>query len=158
MHPDLDEIDFKILSVLMKDAQTPYTEVAKRVFVSSGTVHVRMKKLEKLGVITGSQLNVNYAALGYDIKAFLGIYLEKSALYDDVIHELKNIPEILNIDYTTGNYSMFVRILCRDTQHLREVLHDKIQKVNGIDRTETIISLDENVSRGLELWTDQKTS
>lgn len=158
MHPDLDEIDFKILSVLMKDAQTPYTEVAKRVFVSSGTVHVRMKKLEKIGVITGSQLNINYAALGYDIKAFLGIYLEKSALYDDVIHELKNIPEILNIDYTTGNYSMFVRILCRDTQHLREVLHDKIQKVNGIDRTETIISLDENVSRGLELWTDQKTS
>ncbi len=150
-HPEIDDIDLKILAILSKNAQMPYTEVAKRVYVSGGTVHVRMKKMEKLGIVTGSSIKIDYQKLGYDIKAFLGIYLEKSSLYEEVLEQLKNIPEILSVDYTTGNYSMFVRVLCRDTAHLREVLHDKIQNVNGIERTETLISLEENINRGLSL-------
>lgn len=143
----LDEVDLKILSHLMQDAQMPYTEIAKKVFVSGGTVHVRMKKLFQMGVISGAELRLNYSKLGYDIKAFLGIYLEKSALYSDVIDQLEQIPEILSVDYTTGNYSMFALIYCKDTNHLRDVLHDKIQKVQGIERTETIISLSEDIKR-----------
>lgn len=146
---ELDDIDYKILSLLMNDASIPYTEIAKKVFVSGGTVHVRMKKMEQMGVVEGSQLKVNYSRLGYDITAFLGIYLQKSSLYDDAAEDLKKIPEVVNLHYTTGNYSMFVKIVCRDTEHLRQVLHDKIQKVRGVERTETLISLDETINRSL---------
>src|SRR5680860_45772 len=94
---EIDKVDLKILSLLTEDAKTPYTEIAKKVYVSSGTVHVRMRKLEELGIVKGAALKINYAKLGYDINAFLGIYLEKSAYYDEVVDQLKAIPEILNI-------------------------------------------------------------
>ena len=148
---EIDNTDLKILSLLMQDANMPYTEIGKRIFVSGGTVHVRMNKLERLGVVRGSQLVIDYTKLGWDISAFLGIYLDKSSLYDDVARQLKAIPEVVNIHYTTGIYSIFARIVCRDTQHLREVLHDKIQKVQGIQRTETFISLEESVNRPIPL-------
>ena len=148
---EIDNTDLKILSLLMQDANMPYTEIGKRIFVSGGTVHVRMNKLERLGVVRGSQLVIDYTKLGWDISAFLGIYLDKSSLYEDVARQLKAIPEVVNIHYTTGIYSIFARIVCRDTQHLREVLHDKIQKVQGIQRTETFISLEESVSRPIPL-------
>ncbi len=144
---EIDNVDLKILSLLMQDATMPYTEIGKRIFVSGGTVHVRMKKLEGLGIVKGSTLTIDYTRLGWDISAFLGIYLDKSSLYDDVAAKLEKIPEIVSINYTTGNYSIFARIVCRDTNHLREVLHDKIQKVSGIQRTETFISLEERFSR-----------
>ena len=148
---DIDNIDIKILAELMKDAKTPYTEIAERVFVSGGTVHVRMKKLEKLGVVRGASLSVNFAQLGYDITAFIGIYLERSSMFEEVAQKLEHIPEVLNINYTTGEYSMFIRIICRDTAHLREVLHEKIQSVPGIFRTETMISLQERLHRPLQI-------
>lgn len=144
---NLDSIDLKILSILLKDATTPYTEIGKMVFVSSGTVHVRMKKMTEMGVLKGSTLLIDYSKLGYDINAFLGIYLQKSELYDSVVDRLKEIPEILSLNYTTGNYSIFAKIICRDTKHLMEILHDKIQKVKGIERTETFISLQESMNR-----------
>jgi len=148
---EIDNTDIKILSALMLDAKTPYTEIADKICVSGGTVHVRMKKLERMGIVTGSTLNINFHQLGYDITAFLGIYLEKSSLYDDVAKKLADIPEVLNIHYTTGQYSIFTKITCRDTIHLREVLHDKIQKISGITRTETFISLEEKLNRPLKL-------
>jgi Lrp/AsnC family transcriptional regulator for asnA, asnC and gidA len=148
---DIDKIDYLILSQLMEDAGTPYTEIAKKINVSGGTVHVRMKKLQEMGIVKGSSLVIDYSKLGYDITAFLGIYLEKSSFYDQAAYELQQIPEVVNVHYTTGNYSMFVKIICRDTQHLREVLHDKIQKVTGINRTETIISLQESMNRNIKL-------
>lgn len=147
----VDKTDLKILEILMQDAKRPFTEVAKKVFVSGGTVHVRMNKMEDAGIVEKTTLKVNYAKLGYDITAFLGIFLEKSALYDKVLARLKAIPEITNIHYTTGNYSMFCKIHCRDTNHLKEVLHDKIQQVDGIERTETMISLEESLDRNLDL-------
>jgi Lrp/AsnC family transcriptional regulator for asnA, asnC and gidA len=135
----------------MQDAKRPYTEVAKKVNVSQGTVHGRMNKMEDAGILDKTTLRINYAKLGYDITAFIGIYLEKSALYDSVLSKLRSIPEITNIHYTTGNYSMFIKIHCRDTNHLKEVLHDKMQQVEGIDRTETMISLEESLDRNLKL-------
>ena len=149
---EIDNIDKKILAILMEDASIPYTDIAKKVHVSGGTVHVRMKKLTDLGIVKGTQLKVEYSKLGYDITAFLGVYLEKSSFYDDAVKGLQEIPEIVDIHYTTGNYSMFVKIVCRDTQQLREVLHDKIQKVPGIQRTETFISLQESVNRNITLF------
>ena len=129
---EIDNTDLKILEILMQDAKRPYTEVAKKVNVSQGTVHVRMNKMEEAGILEKTTLRINYAKLGFDITAFIGIYLEKSALYESVLAKLKGIPEIINIHYTTGNYSMFVKIHCRDTNHLKEVLHDKMQQVDGI--------------------------
>ncbi len=148
---EFDNTDLKILEILMQDAKRPYTEVAKKVNVSQGTVHVRMNKMEDAGILDKTTLRINYAKLGYDITAFIGIYLEKSALYDMVLSKLKSIPEITSIHYTTGNYSMFVKIHCRDTNHLKEVLHDKMQQVEGIERTETMISLEESLDRNLKL-------
>jgi Lrp/AsnC family transcriptional regulator for asnA, asnC and gidA len=147
---DIDNVDLKILALLTDDAKMPYTEVAKKVFVSGGTVHVRMKKLEEMGIVQGTTLKMDYSKMGYDITAFLGIYLEKSSLYDQVIKKLYNIPEIVKVHYTTGNYNIFVKLHCRDTNHLKDVLHDKIQKVEGIERTETIISLEESLNRHIQ--------
>jgi Lrp/AsnC family transcriptional regulator, regulator for asnA, asnC and gidA len=148
---EIDNVDLKILGILMKNAKKPYTEVAKQVFVSGGTVHVRMRKLEEAGIVTGTTLEIDPIKLGYDITAFIGIFLAKSELYDDVIRQLKAIPEITNVHYTTGNYSMFARIHCKDTQHLKDLLHDKIQRVEGIVRTETMISLEESIARNIQL-------
>jgi len=148
---EIDKIDREILSILMHDAGMPYTEVAKKIKVSGGTVHVRMKKMMEMGIVKGSHLSVDWSKLGHDITAFLGIYLEQSSFYDQAAKGLLQIPEIVNVHYTTGNYSMFAKIVCRDTNHLREVLHDKIQKVAGIQRTETFISLDETINRNILL-------
>ena len=146
---EIDNVDLKILNILMEDAKIPYTEVAKRVFVSGGTVHVRMKKLEEMGIVTGTTLKMDYSKLGFDVTCFMGIYLLKSSLYDSVVNNLKEIPEIVKVHYTTGNYSIFIKIHCKDTRHLKDVLHDKIQKVEGIERTETLISLEESLNRHL---------
>jgi Lrp/AsnC family transcriptional regulator for asnA, asnC and gidA len=150
-YPDIDKLDKQILSLLMHNAKQPYTDIAKQLHVSGGTIHVRMKKLEDAGVVKGYHLAVDYGKLGYDICAFLGIYLDKSSLYDDVAAELERIPEIVAVHYTTGLYSIFAQIICRDTTHLRDVLHDKIQKIVGIQRTETFISLQESVERPIDV-------
>ncbi|MBP6054166.1 MAG: Lrp/AsnC ligand binding domain-containing protein [Cytophagaceae bacterium] len=149
---DLDPLDYKILEILVEDANLPYTEIGQRLDVSGGTVHVRMKKMESLGIVKGAQLLIDYSKIGWDITAFLGIYLDKSSLYEDVAKQLEAIPEVVNIHYTTGIYSIFAKIICRDTQHLREVLHDKIQRVTGIQRTETFISLEESLIRNTPLF------
>ncbi len=148
---EFDNVDFEILNILQKNAKKPYTEVAAKVNVSPGTVHVRMRKMEAAGLIRNATLEIDHTRLGYDISAFLGIYLEKSSLYDEVVEALMGIPEIVNLHYTTGSYSIFARIVCRDTQHLRNVLHDGIQKIEGIDRTETFISLEERLNRPVNL-------
>jgi len=152
----IDKTDEQILGFLIENARMPYTEIAKKIFVSPGTVHVRMKKMEKMGLVQNPQLSVNYAKLGYDITAFLGIYLTQSSVYETALGQLRQIPEIVGLHYTTGNYSMFAKIHCKDTNHLREVLHDKIQAVEGIQRTETLISLEESIDRPLRFWDRSK--
>ena len=118
----IDNIDLKILNVLSKNAKMPYTEVAKKVFVSGGTVHVRMRKLEKMGVVRGTKLDIDYDKLGYNISSYMGIYLEKSFLYKETVKSLKKIPEIVEIHAITGQYTIFIKIICKDTSHFRNFL------------------------------------
>jgi Lrp/AsnC family transcriptional regulator for asnA, asnC and gidA len=151
---NLDQTDVKILSYLMEDAKMPYTDIAKALFISSGTVHVRIKKLEEMGVIKSSNLHINQNSMGYDITAFLGIYLSKSSKYSVVAKELEKITEVIELNYTTGMYSMFVKVVCKDTKHLRDLLHDKIQQIEDITRTETFIILEESINRPIQLDAD----
>ncbi|HWB25928.1 MAG TPA: Lrp/AsnC ligand binding domain-containing protein [Chitinophagaceae bacterium] len=146
---NLDKLDFQIIQEMMENAGISYADLGKKLFVSGGTIHVRIKKLEEIGIVKGTRLNVDLKQLGYDVIAFIGIYLEKSSLYDSVAKELKKIPQIVRLNYTTGNYSMFAEIVCKDIQQLRFVLHDELQKIKGIERTETFISLEESFSRNV---------
>lgn len=148
---EIDNLDIEILSILMNDATTAYTEIAKELIVSGGTIHVRMKKMQDLGIIKGSNLIVDAQKVGYDICAFLGIYLEKGSIYHEAVDKLKQVKEIVELHYTTGAYSMFAKIICRDTSHLRHVLNDEVQAVPGIQRTETFISLEESIKRQITL-------
>jgi Lrp/AsnC family transcriptional regulator for asnA, asnC and gidA len=132
---------------MMEDAGISYADLGKQLFVSGGTIHVRIKKLQEIGIVKGTRLNVDLKLLGYDITAFVGIFLEKSSLYDQVAEDLKKIPEIVRLNYTTGNYSMFLEVVAKDITQLRFVLHDQLQKIKGIERTETFISLDESFNR-----------
>ena len=146
---NLDKLDLQIIQEMMEDAEVSYADLGKKLFVSGGTIHVRIKKLEELGVVKGKKLSVDLKELGYDVIAFIGIYLEKSSLYDSVAKELKKVPQIVRLNYTTGNYSMFAEIACKDIQQLRYVLHDELQKIKGIERTETFISLEESLVRNV---------
>ena len=148
---NLDKLDLQIISAMMEDAGISYADLGKNLSVSGGTIHVRIKKLQESGIVKGTRLNVELKELGYDITAFVGIYLEKSSLYDTVAKDLKKIPEIVRLNYTTGNYSMFIEIVCRDITQLRHVLHDELQKIKGIERTETLISLEESFNRNVQV-------
>jgi Lrp/AsnC family transcriptional regulator for asnA, asnC and gidA len=148
---NLDKLDLQIIDAMMDNAEISYAELGKKLFVSGGTIHVRIKKLEEFNIVKGSRLNVDLKLLGYDITAFVGIYLEKSSLYDVVAKELMKIPEIVRLNYITGNYSMFIEIVCKDITQLRNVLHDDLQKIKGIERTETFISLEEGFVRNVQV-------
>jgi Lrp/AsnC family transcriptional regulator for asnA, asnC and gidA len=149
---NFDKLDLQIITAMMEDAQISYADLGKKLFVSGGTIHVRIKKLQELGIVKGTRLNVDLKKLGYDVTAFVGVYLEKSSLYDSVAKEFQKIPEIVRLNYTTGNYSMFIEVVCRDMNQLRFVLHDALQKIKGIERTETFISLEESFSRAVDVF------
>ncbi len=148
---NLDKLDFQIIAEMMEDAEISYADLGKKLFVSGGTIHVRIKKMQEMGIVKGTRLSVDMKALGYDITAFVGVYLEKSSLYDAVAKELRKVPEIVRLNYTTGNYSMFIEIVCKDINQLRFVLHDALQKIKGIERTETFISLEESFNRNVQV-------
>jgi Lrp/AsnC family transcriptional regulator, regulator for asnA, asnC and gidA len=145
---NLDKLDLQIIHHMMEDAETSYADLGKKLFVSGGTIHVRIKKLQEAGIVKGTKLNVDLKQLGHDVIAFIGIYLEKSSLYDSVEKELS---EIVRLNYTTGNYSMFAEVVCKDINQLRFVLHDQLQKIKGIERTETFISLEESFNRNAKV-------
>ncbi len=144
---NIDKLDLQIIQALMNNADISYADLGKQLFVSGGTIHVRIKKLEEIKIVKGRKLIADLKLLGYDVIAFIGVYLQKSSLYDAVAKELKKIPEIVRLNYTTGNYSMFAEIVCKDIEQLRIVLHDKLQNIVGIERTETFISLEESFNR-----------
>jgi len=150
---NLDKLDLQIIHEMMENAEVSYADLGKKLFVSGGTIHVRIKKLQEAGIVKGTKLNVDLKQLGYDVIAFIGIYLEKSSLYDFVAKELQRIPEIVRLNYTTGNYSMFAEVVCKDINQLRFVLHDELQKIKGIERTETFISLEESFTRNVQVFT-----
>ncbi|MEP7230941.1 MAG: Lrp/AsnC ligand binding domain-containing protein [Ginsengibacter sp.] len=148
---NIDKLDLQIIQEMLENAETPYAELGKKLFVSGGTIHVRIKKLEEFGIVHGKKLSVNLKKLGYDITAFVGIFLEKSSMYDAVAKDLEQIPEIIRLNYTTGNYSMYIEIVCKDIDQLRFILHDQLQKIKGIERTETLISLVESFNRNVQV-------
>jgi Lrp/AsnC family transcriptional regulator for asnA, asnC and gidA len=148
---NLDKLDHQIIHHMMSDANISYAELGKKFFVSAGTIHVRIKKLQDAGIVKGTRFNVDFKKLGFDVIAFIGIYLKESSLYDTAAKELQKIPQIVRLNYTTGNYSMFAEIVCKDIAELRHVLHDELQKVKGIERTETLISLEESLNRSVKI-------
>ncbi|PUZ20450.1 transcriptional regulator, AsnC family [Chitinophaga costaii] len=148
---NIDKLDLQIISEMMQNAEISYADLGKKLFVSGGTIHVRMKKLQELGIVKGTKLHVDLKMIGYDVIAFIGIYLEKSSMYDAVARDLRKIPEMVRLNYTTGSYSMFAEIICKDITQLRRILHDELQKIKGIERTETLISLEESFSRTINV-------
>lgn len=145
----IDSLDKKILSIIQGNARIPFLEVARECGVSGAAIHQRVQKLIRLGVIIGSEFIVDPKKLGFNTCAYIGIYLEKAGLYKEVVAQLKDIPEIVQCDYTTGNYSIFIKVYTRDNLHLKEILADKIQSIRGIARTETFICLEESFIRQL---------
>ena len=143
----VDGIDKIIIKNLLQDARTPIQVIASVAGISGAAVHQRLKKLEKAKVISGSQIILNPKILGFKTVAFIGVYLDKAIRNPEAVKQLKNIPEVIECHYTTGNWSIFVKLLCRDNEHLMELLNKNIQSVEGVSRTETFISLEEQINR-----------
>ena len=143
----LDGIDKIIIKHLLEEARTPIQILAKACGISGAAIHQRLKKLENTGVISGSQIILNPKVLGFNTIAFIGIYLDKAIRNPEAVQQLKSIPEVVECHYTTGNWSIFVKLLCRDNEHLMQLLNRNIQSIEGVSRTETFISLQEQISR-----------
>ena len=147
----IDGIDKKILRALMEDARTPILEISRQVGISGAAIHQRLRKLEKSGLINSSKLIVNPMVLGYSTMAFVGIYLDKAVSNPDAVRQLKNIPEVIECHYTTGNWSVFIKILSKNNEHLMHLLNTKIQSIKGVSRTETYISLQQQIDRQIKI-------
>ena len=143
----IDVLDRKILSILVKNAKTPYLEVAKICKVSGSAIHQRVNKLIEMGVITGSHFSIDPKKLGFQTTAYVGVFLENALLFADVLNELKKIPEIVQCHYTTGQYAMFIKIFAKDNIHLKQVLSEKLVAIRGVLRTETFMSLEALIDR-----------
>jgi len=147
----LDDLDFAILKILIQDAKTPYTEVGKRLNVSSGTVHVRMRKLEDAGIVTGSTLSINHEELGYHMCGFLGIELVHDRMHDDVVGQLKEIPQIVAAYFTSGPHPILAKVVCHDKQELTDILRSRIYPIDGVQNVEVYVTLSEYFNRSLDL-------
>ena len=143
----IDNLDRKILDIITKNARIPYLEVARECNVSGAAIHQRVQRLIKIGVIKGSEFKVDPVMVGFKTCAYIGVFLEHPGLYKEVIKKFDKISEIIECHYTTGNYSLFIKVYTKDNEHLRVILTDKIQSIPGIVRTETLISLEESINR-----------
>lgn len=141
----LDEIDHQILDVLIENARTPFTDIAKKLLVSAGTIHVRVKKMEDENIIQGSTLTLNYEKMGHSFIAHVGIFLEKTSLTQDVINALRTIPNITVAYVTAGKYNIFCKVRAKDTSNAKDIIY-QIDDINGVSRTETMISLEESIN------------
>ncbi|MDX1543786.1 MAG: Lrp/AsnC ligand binding domain-containing protein [Christiangramia sp.] len=147
----LDGIDKTILNFLMEDAKKPILEIAKNIGITGAAVHQRLRKLEKSGLIEGSRMMLDARLLGYKTMAFVGVYLDKAVSNPQAVKKLSEIPEVIECHYTTGNWSIFLKILCRDNEHLMNVLNKNIQAIDGVSRTETFISLNQQIQRQIKI-------
>ncbi|MDO4229475.1 MAG: winged helix-turn-helix transcriptional regulator [Capnocytophaga sp.] len=141
----LDEIDHQILDMLIENTRTPFTDIAKKLDISAGTVHVRVRKMEESGIIKGSTLTIDYEKLGYTFVAYVGIYLEKNHQTQFVLERLVNIPYVTVAHITTGKYNIFCKIRAKDTKHAKEIIY-MIDDIQGVSRTESMISLEETIN------------
>jgi Lrp/AsnC family transcriptional regulator, regulator for asnA, asnC and gidA len=151
----IDNLDRKILDIITKNARIPYLEVARECNVSGAAIHQRVQRLIRVGVIKGSEFKVDPVMVGFKTCAYIGIFLEQPGGYKEVVSKFTAIPEIIECHYTTGNYSLFIKVYTRDNEHLRNVLTDKIQTIAGVVRTETLISLEESINRQIPVLSQE---
>ena len=147
----LDGIDKEIVRMLMANSRRPILEIAKKIGISGAAIHQRLRKLEKQNLIHSSSIKINSKILGFTTLAFIGIFLEKANDNKIVVNQLKEIPEILECHYTTGDWSMLTKLLCRDNEDLMKILTKKIQTIKGVSRTETYISLEQQIDRQISI-------
>ncbi|MGC6479676.1 MAG: Lrp/AsnC family transcriptional regulator [Flavobacteriaceae bacterium] len=141
----LDEVDHQILDILIDNTRIPFTEISKRLLISAGTVHVRVKKMEEAGIIQGSSLTLDYVKLGYAFIAYVGIFLNQTKRTAEVIQRLNDIPSVTVAHITTGKFNIFCKVRARNTQHAKEIIFS-IDEIDGVSRTETMISLEESIN------------
>ncbi len=146
----LDSLDKKILRLIADDARIPFLEVARCCNVSGAAIHQRIQKLNNMGVLKGSQFIIDPEKIGYETCAYVGLNLKNPAQFDDVVEELKSIPEVVECHYTTGDYDMFIKIYAFNNHHLLNIIHDKLQPL-GLSRSETIISFNSAFNRQLPI-------
>lgn len=146
----LDTIDKEIIYMLMDNAKTSLAHISKNVGISTTAVHQRIKKLEQAGVIENSVSFLNPKKIGYSVVSYVGVYLEKPSHYQEAVKAMQDINEIVEAHYTTGNYTIFLKVLCIDNDHLMQILN-KVQQLKGVTRTETFISLEQSISRQLKV-------
>lgn len=146
----LDEIDKQIIYMLMDNAKTSLALISKSVGISTTAVHQRIKKLEQAGIIENSISFLNPKRIGYQVVSYIGVFLDQPSHYHDAIKALQDINEVVEAHYTTGNYTIFLKVLCKDNDHLMKILN-KIQKFKGVTRTETFISLEQSIGRQLKV-------
>ncbi|TCI94236.1 Lrp/AsnC ligand binding domain-containing protein [Tenacibaculum sp. M341] len=147
----IDGIDKIIIKRLVNDARTPILSIAREVGISGAAIHQRLRKLDDSNLIDGYKMVLNPKALGYTTTAFVGIFLESASLYSSAIKRLKDIPEVVESHYTTGNYAIFIKIMCKNNQDLMHLLNKDIQNIKGVSRTETFISLDQQIDRQIKI-------
>lgn len=135
----------------MEDARRPILEIARNIGISGAAIHQRLRKLEASGLFVGSKFIVNPKVLGYTTMAYIGIFLDKAMANPQAVKALEKIPEVLECHYTTGNWSILIKVLCRDNEHLMQVLNKKIQQIDGVSRTETFISLNQQIDRQIHI-------
>ena len=145
-HHNLDLLDKKILRLIAEDARIPFLEVARSCNVSGAAIHQRIQKLTNLGILKGSRFIIDPEKVGYETCAYIGLYLQNPAKFDDVVDELRKIPEVVECHYTTGGFDMFIKIYARNNHHLLNVIHDKLQPL-GLSRSETVISFNAAINR-----------
>lgn len=150
----IDKLDRKILNIIMKNARIASKDVAAVCGVSRAAIHQRIQRLIEMKVIVGSGYNVNPRRLGYNTCTYVGVKLEKGSLYREVVKELEKIKEVVECHFTTGPYSMLIKVYARDNQHLMELLNDRIQHIAGVTETETLISLEQSMNRQIDLEID----
>ncbi len=151
LHCTIDEIDRAILRILQSDARESFIEIARNLGVSGGTVHARVGRMRELGLIKGSALLVDYAKLGYSVEAFIGLKLVRAHDCGTLMAKLETLPEVLEVHYTTGAYSLFIKIMARSMQDLHHILFERLQGFDEIQSTETFVILDTSLSRQREL-------
>lgn len=141
----LDDVDHQILDILIQNTRVPFTDIAKKLLISAGTVHVRVKKMEEAGIITGSSLNLDYKKLGYSFIAYVGVFLNNTSQTKFVLERVQEIPYVTVAHITTGKFNIFCKIRARDTYHAKEIIF-KLDDIDGVLRTETMISLEESIN------------
>lgn len=152
----IDNLDKKILEIIMRNARIPSKDVALECGVSRAAIHQRIQRMIDMNVITGSGYHVNPKVLGYATCTYIGVKLERGSMYRDVVPELEKIPEVVECHFTTGPYTMLIKLYARDNQHLMELLNDKIQHIPGVTVTETLISLEMSMNREVPIHYDEK--